>query len=219
MHKLLLTLAFAAGATALLGGTASAGNTNTVNGGNTASSVQTSNNPKTYVVQTGDNLSDIAQSQNLDSWRPLWNANPAINDPNLIYSGQTLTIPSGQTTDRPLPTDTTVLPTRTYAPSGGQLYSNSAPVTHTTSVTESSATNYSGGVGGILARVRQRESGGNYATNTGNGFYGAYQFTLGTWASVGGHGLPSNASPAEQDMRAQILYNERGCSPWPNTCY
>lgn len=218
MHKLLLTLAFAAGATALLGGTASAGNTNTVNGGNTASSVQ-SNSPKTYVVQSGDNLSNIAQAQNLDSWRPLWNANPAINDPNLIYTGQTLTVPTGQTSDRPLPTDTTVLPTRTYAPSGGQLYSGTTSnSTQTTTVTESSA-NYSGGVGGILARVRQRESGGNYATNTGNGFYGAYQFTIGTWASVGGHGLPSNASPAEQDMRAQILYSERGCSPWPNTCY
>jgi hypothetical protein len=81
------------------------------------------------------------------------------------------------------------------------------------------AANYAAGAGGILERIRMRESGGNYATNTGNGFYGAYQFTIGTWQGVGGSGLPSDASPAEQDMRAQMLYNQRGCSPWPNTCY
>jgi hypothetical protein len=76
----------------------------------------------------------------------------------------------------------------------------------------------SGGGSDILSRVRARESSGNYATNTGNGYYGAYQFDLGTWKSVGGSGLPSQASPAEQDMRAQALYAQRGCSPWPNTC-
>jgi hypothetical protein len=78
--------------------------------------------------------------------------------------------------------------------------------------------NYAGGAGGWAAAVRQRESGGNYATNTGNGYYGAYQFDLQTWRGVGGSGLPSDATPAEQDMRAQMLYNQRGCSPWPNTC-
>lgn len=68
---------------------------------------------------------------------------------------------------------------------------------------------------GTLAAIRACESGGNYSTNTGNGFYGAYQFDLGTWASVGGSGLPSNASPAEQDYRAALLYRSRGSSPWP----
>ena len=42
-----------------------------------------------------------------------------------------------------------------------------------------------------LAGLRECESGGDYSTNTGNGFYGAYQFTLSTWASVGGSGSPS----------------------------
>lgn len=66
-----------------------------------------------------------------------------------------------------------------------------------------------------LAAIRQCESGGNYATDTGNGFYGAYQFTLGTWASVGGAGNPAAASPAEQDKRAAMLYASRGAQPWP----
>lgn len=66
-----------------------------------------------------------------------------------------------------------------------------------------------------LAAIRACESGGDYSTNTGNGFWGAYQFTLSTWASVGGSGLPSEASPREQDERAAALYRRDGSSPWP----
>lgn len=66
-----------------------------------------------------------------------------------------------------------------------------------------------------LAQLRTCESGGNYSTNTGNGFYGAYQFDLQTWGSVGGSGLPSDASPAEQDYRAALLWRSRGSGPWP----
>lgn len=65
-------------------------------------------------------------------------------------------------------------------------------------------------------RLRMCESSDNYAINTGNGYYGAYQFDLGTWRSVGGSGYPNHASPAEQDARALILYRERGWQPW--TC-
>ena len=60
------------------------------------------------------------------------------------------------------------------------------------------------------------ESSNNYSINTGNGYYGAYQFDLATWRSVGGSGYPNQASPAEQDARALILYRERGWQPW--TC-
>ena len=73
-----------------------------------------------------------------------------------------------------------------------------------------------GGAGGNLAAIRACESGGNYATNTGNGYYGAYQFDQQTWNSVGGSGNPANASPAEQDSRAQALISSRGSSPWPS---
>ena len=75
-------------------------------------------------------------------------------------------------------------------------------------------TNYVG-AGGTLAAIRACESGGNYSTNTGNGFYGAYQFTQSTWESVGGSGNPAAASPAEQDKRAAMLYAQQGSSPWP----
>ena len=67
----------------------------------------------------------------------------------------------------------------------------------------------------VLQSIAACESGGNPATNTGNGFYGKYQFTLETWASVGGTGNPAAASEAEQDMRAARLYARAGSAPWP----
>lgn len=68
---------------------------------------------------------------------------------------------------------------------------------------------------GWLWSTRQCESGGNYGTNTGNGFYGAYQFVLSTWYSVGGHGLPNRAAPLEQDYRAVKLRRIAGTGQWP----
>ncbi len=66
------------------------------------------------------------------------------------------------------------------------------------------------------AALRQCESSGNYQAVSPSGLYrGAYQFDLGTWASVGGSGDPATASPAEQDHRAQVLWSRRGPSPWP----
>lgn len=59
------------------------------------------------------------------------------------------------------------------------------------------------------------ESGGNASTNTGNGYYGLYQFDLRTWRGVGGSGLPSDASASEQTYRAYKLYKDRGAQPWP----
>jgi peptidoglycan hydrolase-like protein with peptidoglycan-binding domain len=72
-------------------------------------------------------------------------------------------------------------------------------------------------LGGVWACIRQHESGGNYATNTGNGYYGAYQFALSTWRALGGAGLPSSASPAVQDAMAQKLQAQSGWGQWPVT--
>ncbi|MDQ2796669.1 MAG: peptidoglycan-binding protein [Actinomycetota bacterium] len=63
-------------------------------------------------------------------------------------------------------------------------------------------------------RLRTCESSNNYSINTGNNHYGAYQFDLSTWRSVGGSGYPNLASKGEQDARALILYRERGWQPW-----
>jgi hypothetical protein len=65
--------------------------------------------------------------------------------------------------------------------------------------------------------LRDCESSDNYTVVAANGlYYGAYQFNLATWQSVGGTGYPNQASPAEQDYRALYLYRMRGWQPW--TC-
>lgn len=63
-------------------------------------------------------------------------------------------------------------------------------------------------------KLRMCESSNRYAINTGTGYYGAYQFDLPTWQSVGGKGRPDQALPKEQDYRALYLYRMRGWQPW-----
>lgn len=63
------------------------------------------------------------------------------------------------------------------------------------------------------------ESGGNPRAVNPSGYYGLYQFNRQSWATVGGSGLPSQASAAEQTYRAQLLYNRVGGrwqGQWPN---
>jgi uncharacterized protein YabE (DUF348 family) len=69
---------------------------------------------------------------------------------------------------------------------------------------------------GIWDRIASCESGGNWAANTGNGYYGGLQFNLGTWQSYGGSGRPD-----QQSREAQIAVAERvaaaegGYGAWP----
>jgi uncharacterized protein YabE (DUF348 family) len=58
------------------------------------------------------------------------------------------------------------------------------------------------------------ESGGNPRAVNPAGYYGLYQFSLSTWASVGGSGNPIDASPSEQLARAQTLYARSGAGQW-----
>jgi hypothetical protein len=52
--------------------------------------------------------------------------------------------------------------------------------------------------------------------NTGNGHYGAYQFTLRSWRWVGGKGYPHRQSMAEQTKRARKLRDKQGgANAWP----
>lgn len=63
-------------------------------------------------------------------------------------------------------------------------------------------------------RLRICESSNQYDIDNGNGYYGAYQFDLPTWQSVGGTGQPNLNPPPEQDYRALYLYRMRGWQPW-----
>jgi hypothetical protein len=69
----------------------------------------------------------------------------------------------------------------------------------------------------FLARVRACEWDPiqRWRTNTGNGFFGAYQFTLQSWHGVGGRGLPHQAGQLEQSYRAVLLLRVQGPGAWP----
>lgn len=75
---------------------------------------------------------------------------------------------------------------------------------------------FSGEFAEAMARLRQCESGGNYANKRNPLYRGAYQFGYGTWANHGGYYDPADAPPDVQDQAALALYQRRGWQPWPH---
>jgi resuscitation-promoting factor RpfB len=68
-----------------------------------------------------------------------------------------------------------------------------------------------------LARLRMCEAGGHYDRNSGNGYYGAYQYDIGTWGGYMGYARADLAPPEVQDQKVYETYLRRGWKPWP-TC-
>jgi hypothetical protein len=80
---------------------------------------------------------------------------------------------------------------------------------------QQSTADYSGG-GTVWDSIAACEAGGNWAINTGNGYYGGLQFSLGTWQSYGGSGLPSDNSREEQIRIAEkVVAATGGYGSWP----
>ena len=72
--------------------------------------------------------------------------------------------------------------------------------------------------GSVWDRLAQCESGGNWAINTGNGFYGGVQFDYSTWLSNGGGQYAQRADLATREQQIEIaerVRSKRGFSPWP----
>jgi hypothetical protein len=68
-----------------------------------------------------------------------------------------------------------------------------------------------------VRHIRWRESRNTYRINTGNGYYGAYQFAYATWTAMGGQRYAPTADRAPkyiQDYVAWRLYRRAGWSPW-----
>ncbi|HEU5038628.1 MAG TPA: transglycosylase family protein [Nocardioides sp.] len=80
---------------------------------------------------------------------------------------------------------------------------------------QQATTNFAGG-SSVWDQLAQCEAGGNWAANTGNGYYGGLQFNLGTWQSYGGSGLPSNASRETQiAIATKVRDASGGYGAWP----
>ncbi|QHO90418.1 transglycosylase [Actinomyces sp. 432] len=80
----------------------------------------------------------------------------------------------------------------------------------------STGSSSSAGDDSVWAALAQCESGGNPTTNTGNGFYGLYQFSLSTWRAMGGTGYPHEADTATQTAMAKKLQAQAGWGQWPH---
>ena len=103
---------------------------------------------------------------------------------------------------------------KTSTDSSSSSSSSSAGSSSSSSSGSAGSAAISGDDAAIWAAIAQCESGGNPSINTGNGYYGMYQFSLPTWRSVGGSGLPSDASAEEQTMRARMLQQRAGWGQW-----
>jgi len=160
-------------------------------------------------VQPGDTLDGIAVDHQ-STYVRVYAANEQIADPDIIYPGQQVRIPAAdeQLPNRPLPTAPAAAPVSPPAtvPSSED---SAAPQPAPRAVVSAPAG------GSVWDSIAQCESGGNWAINTGNGFYGGLQFTLSSWAAVGGSGYPNQASREEQIARAQILQARQGWGAWP----
>jgi resuscitation-promoting factor RpfB len=77
------------------------------------------------------------------------------------------------------------------------------------------STNFASG-STVWDQLAQCESGGNWAINTGNGYYGGLQFNLSTWQSYGGTGLPSeNSRETQIAIATKVRDANGGYGSWP----
>lgn len=171
---------------------------------------------KVYVVRAGDSLSTIAGKQGAGSWRPIYDANASIKNPDLIYPGQRLVIPpkGAKLAHRPLPVLQPVQ-VRQWVPTQRGYSRVHSHFTSSGSSRSSSHRSSSVAGGSVWDQLAQCESGGNWSTSTGNGFYGGLQFTTGSWRAAGGSGMPNQASREEQIRVAQQLQQQQGWGAWP----
>lgn len=160
--------------------------------------------PKIVAVKPGESLTVIA-SENDTSFARLYDANPHIQNPDLIFPGEALRIPTQdeQLSSRPLPENP--------PPEIVVQKVQTSPKKQRTSVTYS-------GDSTVWDQLAKCESGGNWAINTGNGYYGGLQFNAGTWLSNGGAEFAPRADLASREQQiivAERMRAGRGFSPWP----
>jgi LysM repeat protein len=136
-----------------------------------------------------------------------------LKDPNLIYPGEKLLLPDSISNYE---STMEMEPNPVVSISASEPQQQSAPI-QIVSQPQPAPIQSSGGWTGPWACIAQHESGGNPATNTGNGYYGGLQFSLSTWLANGGTGNPADASIAQQEAIANRVLASSGWGAWPNT--
>ena len=173
--------------------------------------------PTRYTVQQGDTLSTIARHVygTEGDWEGVWWANRhAVADPDLISVGQSLRLPAAARVGRYARRARAAAP----VPAAPQAPVQAAPAvsTDTTAAVPAPPAPSGGSVDWVA--IAQCESGGDWAADTGNGFYGGLQFTEGTWLGYGGGQYASSAnlaSEGEQIVVAERVLAGQGIGAWP----
>lgn len=165
-----------------------------------------------YTVKQGDTLSEIALN-NGTTIQDILNLNQSITNPNVISAGEQITLPGGQTVQQVQQT-TQIAQTQQVAQQPVQQVQQQATTQQTSATqTQSQATASNVPVSSDnsnKALRRQIESGGNYNTNTGNGYVGAYQFAPSTITSIeSATGMKWSMDPTTQDAFADYYANQR----------
>lgn len=182
-------------------------------------------------VEAGDTVSSIANKYGTDV-STIASASQ-LSDANKIFVGDILVL----TPEAQQPTTNNVqAPVASQAQPASQATVNTqpvqnqpvqsqaqaqAPVQQSTTPVQSqpaNATTNSSLAGNSMAALRRSiESGGNYNTNTGNGYIGAYQFAPQTIAGIeSATGMKWSMDPATQDAFANYYANSR-YGGWQNT--
>jgi LysM repeat protein len=169
-----------------------------------------------YTVHQGDTLTGIAKQLGLKSWHTLYNANPRINDPDLIFVGQRLVVPGhGNVSAKRASVVKAKQAAKKVVTKKATVKRSAKKASVKRSTVRRAAATRSSAGNGVWDRLAMCESTGNWAINTGNGFYGGLQFTPSSWRAVGGTGMPHQASKAEQIARAKKLQALQGWGAWP----
>jgi LysM repeat protein len=173
--------------------------------------------PGHYTVKPGDTLSKVAHDVygSRADWPALWWTNRhKVANPDAIVVGQRLRLstwhPRKAWIER-----AAMAASAPVAPVASAQTPSSLPVA--TSYPSYSGGSYSGG-GVNWNAIAACESGGNWSTNTGNGFSGGLQFSQGTWDSYGGGQYASSAAGASQSQQiavAQRVLAGQGIGAWP----
>ena len=122
--------------------------------------------------------------------------------------------PAGVTMEATLHVIPTPTPTPTPAPTPPPTPAPPAPVV--AAPAPQRVVTYDGDT--VWDRLAQCEASGNWAANTGNGYYGGLQFSYSTWHGYDGGEFaeyPHEATREEQITVAKRLHAARGFQPWP----
>ncbi|HCU94758.1 MAG TPA: hypothetical protein DHU96_19475 [Actinobacteria bacterium] len=169
-----------------------------------------------YTVRPGDTLSAIAAHEygRAADWPALWWANRhRVPNPSMITAGQRLRLPgSPRVRQEMVHAAMAAIPAPPSAASPVGAPAAAPPA----ATGAGPAPGSSGGVN--WSAIAACESGGNWSTNTGNGFYGGLQFTQQTWQAYGGSQYAASANqatPAQQIAVAQRVVAGQGIGAWP----